>query len=98
MGVICDLGDNYNKSDTWNTYWIYLNENWLIKYKDYKIIFLIKKHYIKLRKLDEEISFLYADKQEININENNDSYELKFKKKFYYNIILVIAIHLLKNF
>ena len=48
------------------------------------------KHSIRITKLHEEVSFLYSDKQEINIKENINLYELKFKKEFYYNNQLIL--------
>ena len=55
-----------------------------------------KKFYIysddnlKIEQLNSNISFLYSDKQEINIEDNKDSYEIIFKKDTYYNESLML--------
>ena len=43
-----------------------------------------------IEQLNSSISFLYSDKQEINIENNKDSYEIIFKKDAYYNEPLIL--------
>jgi len=43
-----------------------------------------------VEQLNSNIAFLYADKQEIYINNNTDSYEIIFKKDAYYNEPLML--------
>ena len=51
-------------------------------YKD-KIIYLVCEDYFDINQSNSNISFLYSDKQEINITENITDYNITFKKEIY---------------
>ena len=60
-----------------------MNEN-SFTYNDYKIIFYSDAYsYITAKQLKSKNSFLYSDKQEINMDASTDSYTLRFEKKIY---------------
>ena len=44
----------------------------------------------EVEQLQSDISFLYSDKQEINIENDKDSYDIIFKKDVYYNEPLIL--------
>ena len=50
---------------------------------EYKFI-INSSPYIQVNQISYSLSFLYSDKQEINVNDKTDLYLLKFKKLFYY--------------
>ena len=85
MRLICKLNDKFENEEQI----IYLNDNWF-NFNDYKIFFYTFDEYLIVRQLNSKISFLYSDKQELNINNYIDSYTLKFKKIFYYNEKLIL--------
>ena len=93
LTLICKLESN-NSINT-----IYFNEN-KIKYGNNKEIFLFSNTlYSNFNKnfSDSEISFLYSEEQIIEMNDNTDSYELKFKKEVYYNNQLILYKDQYKN-
>ena len=51
-------------------------------YKDYSINIVLKNN-LFINQLNSTISFLYSDKQDINIIETSNEYNLVFKKKVY---------------
>ena len=53
-----------------------------LKYNNYTIV-IKQTEYITIRQLNYEISFIYANPQDINIEEEKEFYELKFKVDIY---------------
>ena len=78
--IICDA--NFNEKGTHSV----RIENQSFEYKDYliKIIFDGKENFI-FEQVDQYFAFIYSRQQNININEDQSSYELKFKFDTYYN-------------
>ena len=76
---ICRLKDKFENDEQI----IKVNEN-SFTYNDYKIIFYSDAYsYITAKQLKSKNSFLYSDKQEINMDASTDSYTLRFEKKIY---------------
>ena len=51
---------------------------------------ILSSPYIQVNQTSYSLSFLYSDKQEIDINNEKDLYTLKFKKLFYYKEKLIL--------
>ena len=69
---------------------IYFNEIRL-KYENNKELFIFSNSpYSQFSHSSSKISFLYSEEKEIDLNDNIDSYEFKFKKISYYNNQLVL--------
>ena len=83
--LVCKLSDTFDYEEQ-N---IYLNE-YSFNYYNNKLIFYTDSKNITVRQLSTNIANLYSDKQEININDQTDTYELKFKKGSYSNEQLVL--------
>ena len=65
--------------------------NALFSYKEYKIAIISTMSYqTQGVKTSRNIPFIYSDKQEINIEENKQFYELKFKFEEYNNDVLYL--------
>ena len=75
LRLICKFNENIETQN------IKLNE-FFFKYKNYKIIMYSESN-LNITQLNSRISFLYSDKQEINITENITEYSLVFKKGVY---------------
>ena len=75
LRLICKFYDNINEQK------IDLNEVRFV-YKDYNITILSKKD-LYINQLNSGISFLYSDKQIINIIDTTTEYKLVFKKEVY---------------
>ena len=58
-------------------------------YYDYTIV-IYSKNSIKVNRLDYDISFLYSVEQTINVNETENSYEMKFDIAVYNNELLYL--------
>ena len=76
--LICKLNDKFDNIEQF----VYLNEVFL-NFKNYKIIIYTTAKNIIVNQLKSNISFLYSDKQIINMQNEIDSYELKFNKIYY---------------
>ena len=83
--IICNLDENLKNVD--NN--IALLNSVQIEYKDYKIE-ISQEKYIKAKQLNCIIPFLYSDVQNIEIQNNIESYNFKFKFESYNNDILFI--------
>ena len=83
--LICKLEEtfDYGKQN------ISLND-YIINYNNNKLLFYTDSKNITVKQIFTNISVLYSDKQEININDKINSYELKFKKVSYHNEHLVL--------
>jgi GTPase SAR1 family protein len=66
-----------------------ITNRYSFEYKEYNII-IFSEDYLKINQLDTSISFLYYDKQEINIDDKNNEYTLSFKKGIYNKEHLVL--------
>ena len=75
---ICKLKDIF-ENDEQN---IYVDEN-SFTYNNYKIIFYTNTNDLKANQFTSNISFLYSDKREINMETSINSYNLRFEKKIY---------------
>ena len=84
LSIFCNLNERlkYQKQD------IILNMI-SFKYNNYTVI-IYPKDYINTTRLDHNIPFLYADEQLINIEEEKNEYEIKFKYGNYYDDILYL--------
>ena len=82
--IICNINGNLKYTQQY----IILNEISL-NYKEYNI-FIIPRNYVLVNQYNYDISFLYSDKQIINIMPNINSYNLQFKIGSYYNDVLYI--------
>ena len=83
--LICKLEENFDNEEQI----IYLNE-YSSNYKDCKIMFYTTAKNLLVHKLNSNIAFLYSDRQVINIENNIDSYELKFNKEYYHKEQLIL--------
>ena len=81
MRIICQLKENMAREEQ-N---IYMIKTSFIYKEEYNITINYKAVNIKVKQLKSEISFLYYSNQEINIKDNEDKYELIFKKYKYDN-------------
>ena len=84
ISIICNLNEilpNYRN-------YIILNDT-IIVYNGF-IIYIKQEDYIEVEKNYYNVSFLYYDKQIIDIEDDKDSYELKFKFESYNNDMLYI--------
>ena len=84
LRVFCHLNEPFEN----NTQIISLYET-KFNYKNYTVFILPQDTY-NVEKLSYNIPFLYADKQEIIIDENTNSYKFKFKKEVYNNELIYI--------
>ena len=82
MRLICKFEENINSQN------IQLNK-YNFDYNGYKITVLFLD-YLAIKQLNFSKSYLYADKQEINLNDNNKEYILKFKKEIYNKELLIL--------
>ena len=82
MRLICKFEENINSQK------IQLNK-YDFDYNGYKITVLFLD-YLTMKQLNLSKSYLYADKQEINLNDNNNEYILKFKKEIYNKELLIL--------
>jgi hypothetical protein len=83
LRLICKFNDNLKGQR------LKPNDRFIFVYKDYSII-IASKNNIYINQLNTSISFLYSDKQKININETTSEYNLVFKKKEYYKESLIL--------
>lgn len=83
--IICNLDENLKYVDNNITF---LNSV-QIEYKDYKIG-INQEAYIEVKQLNYSIPFLYSNKQNIEIKDNIESYNLKFKFESYNNEVVFI--------
>ena len=65
-------------------------ESYSFEYKDYQIIISFDQFGFNLKQLKEQIPFIYSNEQEINIEEQTDTYNLKFKLGDYHNEYLIL--------
>lgn len=83
--IICNLDENLKYVDNNIT----LLNSVQIEYKDYKIG-INQEAYIEVKQLNYSIPFLYSNKQNIEIKDNIESYNLKFKFESYNNEVVFI--------
>ena len=83
--LICNLDENLK----YITQKIILNKSNL-NYKDYNIS-IISETNIEINQYNYDIPFIYSDEQFINIEEDKNEYELKFKFESYNNDILFLS-------
>ena len=86
--IFCNF-DNIPKGN----YYINLN-NTIISYNNYKIMILLNNK-IQIEKLDLDIIDIYSNEQFINIEDNKELYEIKFKINSYNNEHLFLIKELL---
>ena len=77
-----------NFNDSLDTQKIKLNE-FIFDYKDYNIT-LLSENDLNINQLNSTISFLYSDKQVINITDSITEYNLVFKKEVYNKELLIL--------
>ena len=84
--AICKLNEKITKEGN-----IKIN-SFIFPFKEYKVAIISRLKYgFYLEKIEEETApFLYSDKQEINIEENKQYYDLKFKIEEYNNEVLTL--------
>ena len=90
--LICKINDNFDNE----LQIIYLNEL-SIKYKEYTLFIYTNAKNLYAQKLSSSISFLYSDKQKINLDDKIDSYKLSFKKELYNKEQLILFSDKLRN-
>ena len=81
--LICKINEKLNNN------YIMLSNGTNFKYNDYSIT-IYSDDYIEVEQLNNDIPFLYSDKQIININDKDENYYLKFKVSSYNNEILYL--------
>jgi len=81
MRIICQLNEKLPK-DEQN---IYMVKTSFVYKEDYNITINYKAENIKVKQLNSDISFLYSDKQNIDIKDNENTYKLTFKQYKYDN-------------
>ena len=84
LAVFCDLDENIPRGN----YSINFN-NITLKYNDNEITINSDK-YFDFEKLDVYIPDLYSDKQNITVDKNKESIELKFKINSYHNEKIIL--------
>ena len=80
MRIMCQLKENMENDEQI----IYMITTSFIYKEEYNITINYKATKIKVKQLKSDISFLYSSKQEIDIKDNENNYELVFKQ-FKYN-------------
>ena len=83
--LICTLNEKFDYEEQ-----IISLSEYTFNHNNYTIYFYTSSKNLIVKQLNKQISFLYSDQQEISINDETDSYKLKFKKKFYYNEQLIL--------
>ena len=76
MRIICQLDENMVKEEQ-N---IYMVKTSFVYKEDYNITINYKAENIKAKQLNSDISFLYSDKQSIDVKDNENTYKLTFKQ------------------
>lgn len=80
--AICNLIDNKTfSSDRFTQFKL---EEYIMNYKGKKIK-IFSSNFLKIKYIDKEIPFIYSNTQYINLNDEKDIYELKFKVGSVYN-------------
>lgn len=90
--AICNLIDD--KSFSSNQYTNFKLEEYIMNYKDKKIKIFSSK-FLKFKYTDKEVPFIYSNTQYINLDEEKEIYELKFKVGSCYNKYLFIRVDLM---
>ena len=93
LGIFCNLKEILENLEQ-N---LFLNEIKFIHYDDYNIKITSKGEGINFKQMESNISFLYSDKQEINIENNISFYKLYFETEFYDNSPLYLYKHDFKS-
>ena len=83
--IICNLEDKLKNIENNIT----LNSVQIIYKEEYNIE-INQEAFIKIKQLNYSIPFLYSNQQSIEIKDNIESYELKFKYESYNNEVLII--------
>lgn len=83
LRLICKFNDNIEDQR------LELNDTITFNYKEY-IIKIFANYDFLINQLNTSISFLYSDKQEINISDTTNEYNLVFKKEVYYKENLIL--------
>ena len=92
LRLFCDLNENLTKYDT--NYKINLTSA-VIQYNEKTINITYNAEHIYIQQYNTSIPFLYSDKQEINIAEEKENYEVKFKYSKYNNEKIFLFIQIL---
>ena len=79
MRILCQLDNDFELGE----HYINLREINFIHRENIKIKIKSKTENIKIKQLDYPIPFLYSDKQEITLEQNEDIYNLKFTQLSY---------------
>ena len=74
--VFCNIGENIKAGN----YYILFNETKPFKFEDFIVVLDLDRgeEYLKFEKVDKNFIDLYADNQNLTIEDKVDSYELKF--------------------
>ena len=84
--IICSLEKNLKKGN--NSVKIINKDFW---YNNINVRIKSNSEMVTVIQCENNIPFIYSDKQFINMNNNSDIYELKFKYDSYYNDLLYIV-------
>ena len=79
--IFCSFEENFEIGE----HNIYFNKVNFYYKNDYYISINSESRNIRIKKLNTNISFIYSEKQELNIENDINIYNLKFKQKFYDN-------------
>ena len=82
LRMICKFDENLENGN--------IKINTIISEYKGKKFYIYSEDIFNVEQLNVNIAFLYSDKQEINIENNKDSYEIFFKKDSYYNEPLML--------
>ena len=72
LSVICKLNNRFEIGEGLS-YNIFINEN-ILNYNNYNFIYYSNVENLKIKQTNSEISFLYSDTQEINMDDNTNIY------------------------
>ena len=92
--IFCKLLEDFK--DEGNSY-IESMDKATFEYKNYNISIVTELYENKIQLIDDSIPFLYSDEQEIIIEENINSYDLRFKIDSYNNELLLLHGPILKE-
>ena len=88
LRLICKFNESLKIEN--QTIDFYINNITFNYTEDIKIIITSKAENIKVKQLTTNISFLYSDKQTINIEDNTTTYNISFKQELYDNMPLYL--------
>ena len=85
INIFCDLNEKLKYEEQF-----IILDTAIFDYHNYTII-IYSNEYIKIKRLDYNVPFLYANEQNIVIEEENDYYDIIFNLGSYYDDILILS-------